>query len=543
MPKKLSPEALLKENQQLKKIITSLPVNVYWKNKEGYYQGCSETQAKALNLPSSEDIVGKTLNDLGILQGLEEIIKNDEQVLNNGETLTIEEELNHKDVGTRYYLSKKIPLKDKNGDIEGLLGISVDITKHKKLEQELKVAKARLEGSEKQNQEYVAKLSKQVTGEQIQGIPESVENISEYLENIIANVPGHIYWLDRNNVYLGCNDEQAESVGLKSRKDIVGKRNADLSWAMEASNLDELNERVMSTGEPHIAEELCSLPGDVKVIYLSKKVPLRNKKGKVIGMLGVSVDITKQKKLEEDLKAAKEAAEAANVAKTMFIEDASHNARTPLASIYGAKELFRVHKHQFSAEQQEWIEILDESVLRFQDMIERILDFSRIEGGHFKIKQEPIDIRQFVQHTVDSVQTQAEEKGLALRVNVAEDVPGKIVSDEYCLNSVLLNLLSNALKFTKEGSIITDVSRDKDRLKVAVTDTGCGIKEENLQQIFERFSKVVPSTSSDNQGYGLGLSTVEYMAKHLAGEISVESELGKGSTFTLSIPLVEAKHD
>ncbi len=527
------------ENNFLKKIIAQLPIHIYWKSKDGHYLGCNELQAKSLGLSSPEDIIGRTSYELGYGDMAEQIIENDTKVMAGNKTLIAEEVVPERDAGNQTYISRKIPLLGSNGETLGLLGASVNISKQKELEVELREANQKLEASKQKSYEHVAKLHRLVTG---QDGPEGasiallIDSVSDFLENIIAKVPGHIYWYDKNNVYLGCNDEQAVSAGLKSRKDIAGKTNFDMPWHAQAKAHEEYNNKVMESGKAHIEEELAGTPDNPKV-YLSKKVPLKNNRGEVIGVLGSSIDITRQKELENKLQAAKEEAEAANKAKTMFIEDASHNARTPLASIYGAKELFKVQRDNFNAEQQEWIDILDESVNRFQDMIERILDFSRIEGGHFKIKHAPIDFYVYVHHMADTLQGQANEKGLKLTVDYAADMPHRIVSDEYCINSILLNLLSNALKFTEKGVISINVSREKDRLLLVVSDTGCGIRKEDLEQIFERFNKVVPSSRLDNQGYGLGLSTVRYMAAFLEGDVSLKSEPGKGSTFTLNIPL------
>src|SRR5580700_9931097 len=129
----------------------------------------------------------------------------------------------------------------------------------------------------------------------------------QHLESIIALLPGHVYWLDRENVLQGCNNLQAEFANLPSRRAIVGKKNADLLHADEASELDSINNRVMETGKPYIGEELAEMPHGQRV-YLSQKVPLRNEQDEVVGLLGVSFDITDRKRMEKELQIARERA-------------------------------------------------------------------------------------------------------------------------------------------------------------------------------------------------------------------------------------------
>jgi PAS domain S-box-containing protein len=143
----------------------------------------------------------------------------------------------------------------------------------------------------------------------------------EYFENILAIMPGHIYWQDKNNVFLGCNENQAKNGGFSSTKEMVGKTNYDMPWKEQADQLNKINLDVMKTGKPHIVEEFAEMTYG-QGIFLSQKVPLRNKKNKIIGILGISFDITDRKKAEEELKIAKEKAEQANRAKTEFLSNA-----------------------------------------------------------------------------------------------------------------------------------------------------------------------------------------------------------------------------
>jgi PAS domain S-box len=164
-----------------------------------------------------------------------------------------------------------------------------------------------------------------------------LENLN-MLENIIAVMPGNVYWMNREGIYLGCNDNEAQAVGLKSRFDIVGKRNIDISGFVIPDVLDQINQNVMKTGEVVVIEEPAILKDGTPATFLSSKVPLFNSDETVIGMVGISIDITERKEAEKSLKMAKELAEAANQTKTEFLANMRHDLRTPFSGILGLTE-------------------------------------------------------------------------------------------------------------------------------------------------------------------------------------------------------------
>ncbi|MBX9703371.1 MAG: PAS domain-containing protein, partial [Silvanigrellaceae bacterium] len=185
--------------------------------------------------------------------------------------------------------------------------------------------------------EEITNLNQILTGQFIdksKNTLEHVKNIYHYMENIIAEMPGSVYWMNKDCVYLGCNNNMANLFKLKSRNDIVGKTYTDLYDEKSASYYKKADIAVMNTGIPLSVEEPLYHSDGTKEIYLSKKVPLCDLEGKIVGMLGISIDITERKQMEEELNSAKLAAEGANLLKTNFIQNMQHDIRTPASSVW-----------------------------------------------------------------------------------------------------------------------------------------------------------------------------------------------------------------
>lgn len=228
----------------------------------------------------------------------------------------------------------------------------------------------------------------------------------DYYENIIALMPGHVYWLDKNNVFLGCNDLQAKSAHLQSRKEIVGKTNYDMPWKDQAEILNKLNKLVMETGIPHTAEEY-AVKAEGMGIYHSQKVPLRNQRDEIIGVLGISLDITEHKKMEAALRRAKENAEVANQAKTEFIENMSHDIHTPLSGIVGMSRL--LEEKAEDPERKQYARWIHESGEQLLDLLNGVMEIvaadnlreNDVHEELFELRKNIKDIAYLVQPTLE----------------------------------------------------------------------------------------------------------------------------------------------
>lgn len=362
----------------------------------------------------------------------------------------------------------------------------------------------------------------------------------DYYENIIALMPGHVYWLDKNNVFLGCNDLQAKSAHLQSRKEIVGKTNYDMPWKDQAEILNKLNKLVMETGIPHTAEEY-AVKAEGMGIYHSQKVPLRNQRDEIIGVLGISLDITEHKKMEAALRRAKENAEVANQAKTEFIENMSHDIHTPLSGIVGMSRL--LEEKAEDPERKQYARWIHESGEQLLDLLNGVMEIVAADNlRENDVHEELFELRKNIKDIAYLVQPTLEMKKIKLNIEIDDTAPNSFITDGTKLHRVLLNLVGNAIRFTDKGIVtikVETLSHENSyaQLRFSVIDTGIGIPPELKGKIFDRFFRATPSYKRQHGGYGVGLHVAQKYLSLLGGEINLESEVGKGSTFYFTLTM------
>jgi signal transduction histidine kinase/HPt (histidine-containing phosphotransfer) domain-containing protein/ActR/RegA family two-component response regulator len=324
---------------------------------------------------------------------------------------------------------------------------------------------------------------------------------------------------------------------LESPNDIIGKTDFDLFTDKElAESYRETDRQIMANGQPvlKLPQALQSHNGELFYTLVSK-VPITSESGSIIGVLGITLDITKEKQAE--------------IAKTDFIANMSHDIRTPLTGVIGLSGMLEseledpVHKEE--------AHLLHESGNQLLNMLNEILDDVRAEkSNELDIYKESFNIRQCIGDLIKLEAPTTTAKGLGLHCIIDEAVPDWILSDRKKIHHILLNLLGNAIKFTQEGSITLEVkqldSTQSDiHLQFCVTDTGIGIPKDKQDKVFERFFCVEPSFKSSHSGYGLGLHIVQLYAKLLGGSVHLISEVGKGTTmyFDLHCSIAATDHD
>ena len=243
----------------------------------------------------------------------------------------------------------------------------------------------------------------------------------------------------------------------------------------------------------------------------------------------------------ESIRVARDSAENAAKVKSHFLSLVSHELRTPLTALQLNLENLRRREDTLPPRAAEILQRMRVSTRRQAELVESLLEHSRIESGKLTVNVGPVDIAALIAEATDEVRAQAEEKHLAVRIDIAAELP-PLRTDARLLRLVFINFLSNAVKFTQHGSVVTRLSIEGAFYRIDVTDTGPGIPRENLEQIFEPFEHVEPIDGKHTPGFGLGLALVRQIAQVLEARIAVDSMPGKGTTFTVFVPSIEPLH-
>lgn len=372
----------------------------------------------------------------------------------------------------------------------------------------------------------------------------SSANIQDYLENIVEQIPYFIFWKDTQSVYLGCNQKFANLVNKKSPQDVIGETDFTLAWGKGESELFRYGDQEALKGNPKIdEEEVLIRPDGSRLIMLVNKLPMHDKHGNCIGILGTSVDITERKKLEQNLRDAKEKAEVASRAKTAFLENMRHDIRTPLTGIVGCAHLIQMQSRN-PRKVSEYADDLVESSDALMDFLNRVLESITVASGEIPLLKQRFDLHEILKQPLRLNRSQAKVKGLDLILDYDSHIP-VLIGDPIRVQKIILELLTNALKYTDKGQIKVSARLIKNEkreviIELRVSDSGMGIPKEKQHEIYKPFTRLTPSAEGIYSGTGMGLSVVKQFIDDLSGEIHLESEVGKGATFICLIPFQES---
>jgi PAS domain S-box-containing protein len=316
----------------------------------------------------------------------------------------------------------------------------------------------------------------------------------------------------------------------------------------------ELAERYRTSGTAQGTIEV--VQGNSRRVLDVRVSPLRDRQGSLSGRLVVFRDVTEREQAEQQIrtqnealvKANEELAEARRVAeyatqlKSQFLANMSHELRTPLAAIIGYTEIqLAGMAGEMNDEQRGYQERVLSNAVHLLGLINDILDLSKIEAGRMDLVQKPFNVRQWLDEIVAETRVLPEEKGLRFEVKLDDALPAALVADSARLKQVVINLLSNAFKFTQQGTVTFEIcTNDRHTWKISVADTGIGIPAHAQETVFEEFRQVDGSTNRQHGGTGLGLAIVRRLVLMMGGTIRLKSEVGKGSEFTVILPYAAA---
>ena len=395
------------------------------------------------------------------------------------------------------------PLKNDRGDLRGGVIVLRDVTAAKKVEEEIKVR-------EKKNR------------------------------TILATAHEAFITIDESSTIVEWN-EQTEATFGWTAAEAVGRSMPDLIIPPPLRDAHrEGVERFLEGGKAPLLGrrlELTALHRDGHEFPIEITIsPVRQASGYLFAAF--LHDITEEKQAKRELEKAKDAAEAANRAKSSFLANMSHEIRTPMNAIIGMTEL--VLDTDLAPPQREHLTMVQESADSLLAVINDILDFSKIEAGRFDLEHAPFDLRENIGDTMKSLALRAHRKGVELAWHVEPQVPDFVVGDRFRLRQIFVNLVGNAIKFTDTGEIVLETvqesrSEKEMMLHFSVRDTGCGIPPEKQERIFQAFEQADESTSRRYGGTGLGLAICSRLVELMGGRIWLESRVGEGSTFHFTV--------
>jgi len=374
----------------------------------------------------------------------------------------------------------------------------------------------------------------------------SLSDFGSFLEKLSEN-SDQVYWLSSPDFkkieYISPAYEQ---IWGRSRDQLYSNPDVWITFLHPDDILihhpiEEMTDKVARLGEAarfSINYRIVRPDGDIRWI-MDKGFPIYDSKGICCGVTGVAVDVTQEKQYELQLTKAKEAAESANLAKTEFIANMSHDIRTPLSGVVGMSQLLvDVLKNR---EQKQYAEWLNDSGKQLLSLLNDILDIISVDQIHDdSLHQELFDLRKCLQDIIELERPTIHMKGLDIRVGVDAAIPQYIKSDATKLHRILLNLLGNTIKFTDKGQILIEAKllnfkNQHATIKFSVTDNGIGIAADQQEKVFERFHRAIPSYKGLYTGHGVGLHIAQSYAKLLGGSIEVSSQLGFGSMFSFEL--------
>jgi PAS domain S-box-containing protein len=488
-------EKLHESQQMLQSVLDSVPQAVFWKDRNLVYLGCNPVFAKHAGLASPQQVVGKTDYDLCWRKEEAEhfrIIDSKVMETNTPEFHIMESQL-QADGKQAWLDTNKVPLHDSQGNVVGVLGTYEDITERREAERALQIAEER----------YRTIFENSAVAIMMADDQERLISWNKFTENLLG--------FGKDDLYL------------KPVKSLY----PDDEW--EKIRTHDVRQKGM---QHHLETQIAKKTGEIIDVDVSISV-LKDPEGRVTGSIGVILDITERKEAERKMKEAMEL-------KSQFISTVSHELRTPLTII---KEDIAIIMDgaagRVKPKQREMLEMAQRNIDRLARLINDVLDFQKLQSGKAKFNMQENNINGVIEQVYNTMAGVTKKKGVELCLALDTTLP-KTLFDSDKMVQVLTNLVSNSMKFTEKGSITIASKKIENAIRVSISDTGCGIKQEDMSKLFRQFQQLSTGNNRKTGGTGLGLAISKDIVEKHGGRTWVESEFGKGTTFHFLLPIKSA---
>ena len=372
---------------------------------------------------------------------------------------------------------------------------------------------------------------------------EAIRKSEEKYRGIIENMELGLMEVDTEGNIIRAFDRFCTMTGY-APGELVGKNATTTLLPQEYWPILDQQTEDRLKGRAGIYEVQLIKKGGSKIWALISGTPIYNSIGEIVGSIGIHYDITERKTLEQDLAKAKQEAELARLAEQQFLANMSHEIRTPMNAVIGMTHL--LYETNPTESQKEYLYALRFSADSLMDIINNILDITKIESGELEIEKRPFDLKQLLNSLLRTYQFRAQDKPISVTLDFDERIEHLIMGDATRLNQIINNLMGNALKFTSRGTIGMRTSLVKKEHKslwisFKIFDTGIGIPKDKLKLVFKNFKQVDASITRQYGGTGLGLAIVKQLIEMLDGNISVDSTIGQGTTFEFIMPFEDSQ--
>ncbi|MBL8308008.1 MAG: PAS domain-containing protein [Rubrivivax sp.] len=509
--------ALTQSRELLATVVDSVPVRIFWKDRELRYLGCNRAFAADAGRASPADMLGRTDFEMAWASQAEAFRADDEAVIRSGvPKLDFEEDSVGPDGRQLTLRTSKVPLKRADGAVIGVLGVYQDVSEQRQVANELARHRNHLE-------EMVA----QRTAE-LQAATSKLASTQFAMDSVGIGIT----WVDvASGRHLYANAQAAQMLGY-TVDELLARHVWDIDPNFPQPTYREAVEHIRAAGfarfeTTQTTRDGAALPVEITIYHQAARAGLPPI------LITFCTDVSARREQQQALLRAKEAAEAASVAKSAFLANMSHEIRTPLNAVIGLADVLR--RGQVSDAQREQLAKIDSAGRHLLSLINDVLDLAKIEAGRLEIAQQDFHLGALMDSVLAMVRGAAAQRGLALSVDVGT-VPAWLNGDPVRLRQALLNFAGNAVKFTERGSVLLKAEVESEAgdglvLRFEVCDTGIGVAQDKLPLLFHEFEQADASLRRRFSGTGLGLAITRRLAQLMGGEVGVSSTLGQGSRF------------